>query len=128
MVFSFGTILGSRQPFFVFWGCVGIQTVRGCLFHAVRCLAAFGRGRDLEYEQFTDFTCPHVFYVHLCFVPLFLVAPVDESALHVEAFWIKKIRMVAELPCVVVLGFLLGGIPLEGHIGSRFLSAFGVLR
>ena len=35
-------------------------------------------------------------------------------------FWIEKIRMVAELPCVVVLGFLLGGIPFEGHIGSRF--------
>ena len=41
-------------------------------------------------------------------------------------FWIKKIRVVAELSCVVVLGFLLGGILLEGHIGSRCLSAFGV--
>ena len=34
-----------------FWGCVGIQTTRGCLFHAVRYLAAFGRGRVLETAQ-----------------------------------------------------------------------------
>ena len=59
------------------------------------------------------------------FCTLILLAPVVESALHVEAFWIEKIRMVAELSCVVVLGFLLGGIPFEGHIGSRFILLSG---
>ena len=73
------------------------------------------------------FYMPTCILCSLVFCALFLVAPVDESALHVQAFWIKKIRMVAELPCVVVLGFLLGGIPLEGHIGSKFLFAFRVL-
>ena len=48
---------------------------------------------EAGYEQFTDFTCPHVVHVHLCFVLFFLVAPVDESAGHVEAFWIKKFRV-----------------------------------
>ena len=67
----------------------------------------------------------HLNFMFTCVLYSYLLAPVDESALHVEAFWIEKIRMVAELPCVVVLGFLLGGIPFEGHIGSRFIWLSG---
>ena len=33
--------------------------------------------------------------------------------------------MVAELPCVVVLGFLRCGILFEGHIGSRLCLLSG---
>ena len=33
-----------------------------------------------------------------CVLYSYLLAPVDESALHVEAFWIEKIRIGTALP------------------------------